>query len=351
MEEISKCLPLSAQLLGSKLITDVSEALQFLAAATQFELPSSQQYINKSLVLSWSSEQSIKDLLMSIYVRLYLTPPDSCPPNSCSSYIASNLIALVDTASVSLGDLSSLQQLINLLIRAGHIPKSVLGVLWDVFSGRLPDCSPANSLTALILLTMIGETERESVRANASVLLEYGLKANDSIKSKWTCIALQKLSGCGSGGRGLKYPPTHEIFVKISELLLATFESRSSHYWSPFAEQAIILIYTLADGPNLIVEQIIKGMATRLFGGGAYSKTTPTNSMDEDSVTSSVGGSVVSSPVSSLSLSRLFFIIGQTAKQFLIHLEVNISKERKRRRAYKEGVTTREDNGVKEVEN
>lgn len=345
MEEISKCLPVSAQLLGSKLNTDVSEALQFLAAATQFELPDSQQYIKKSLVLSWSSEQSIKDLLMSVYVRLYLTPPEPSPPSSCSTYMASNLVALLDTPAVTLGDLSSLQQLINLLIKAGHIPKSVLGILWDVFSGSFPGSSPANSLNALILLTMMGESERESIQDNVSLLLEFGLKPNDIIKAKWSCIALQKLSGCVRDGRGLRYPPKHDIFVKISELLLATFKSHSTYHWSPLAEQAIILIYTLADRPDLIIEQIIKGMAARLFGGMTSSKTTPTNSVDEDSV----GEPVIPSSISSLALSRFFYVLGQTAKQFLIHLEVNVSKERKRRRDEKKRAKTKKDNEVKEV--
>ncbi|XP_019850191.1 PREDICTED: condensin complex subunit 1-like [Amphimedon queenslandica] len=344
VEEISKCLPVSAQLLGSKLNTDVSESLQFLAAAVQFELPDSQQYIKKSLVLSWSLEQSIKDLLISVYVRLYLTPPDSCPPGSSSSYIASNLIALLDTPTLTLGDLSSLQQLINLLIKAGHIPKPVLGILWDVFSGSFPGSSPANSLNALILLTMMGETERESIQANVLLLLEYGLKIDNLIKAKWSCIALQKLSGCG---HGLRYLPTHEIFVKISELLLATFESHSTYHWSPLAEQAIILIYALADGPDLIMGRIIKGMASRLFGGGACSKTTPTESIDEDSV----GGFVIPSSISSLALSRFFYVLGQTAKQFLIHLEVSVSKERKRRRTDKKRAKTKEDNEVKEDDN
>ena len=306
-------------------------------AATQFNIATSQDYINKSLVLAWSSEQSIKDLLMSVYLRLYLTPPDSCPPNGRHTYIASNLIGLVSaSSSTSHGELASLQQLMIMLFDAGHVTRQAVAILWEVFAGRFPGCSPANSLASLILLTMIGESDTETLRNNLPLLLEHGIKRDDLILTKWTCIALQKLGGGRGDGRSLRFEPSHDIFVKISGLLLDTFESQSSMNWCPLAEQAVVLIYKLSEMPDTVMERVVKGMCRILFGdvGGTISQTTPTDttcggtsvSFERDSVSPP-------SSVSSLSLSRLFFIMGQNAKQILVHIEVNISKEMKRRRA------------------
>lgn len=319
-------------------------------AATQFNIATSQDYINKSLVLAWSSEQSIKDLLMSVYVRLYLTPPDSCPPNGRHTYIASNLIGLVSASSTSHGELTSLQQLMIMLFDASHVTRQAVAILWEVFAGRFPGCSATNSLASLILLTMIGESDTETLRNNLPLLLEHGIKRDDLILTKWTCIALQKLGGGRGNGRSLRFEPSHDIFVKISGLLLDTFESQSSMNWCPLAEQAVVLIYKLSEMPDTVMERVVKGMCRRLFGdvGGAISQTTPTDT--------TCGGTGVSferdsvpppSSVSSLSLSRLFFIMGQNAKQILVHIEVNISKEMKRRRAAEPTTssTNNEENG------
>lgn len=249
-------------------------------------------------MLIWSGEQSIRELVTTVYVRLFLTPPTNCP--SPNVLIVNNLLTLIKGASI--GELTSLEEMIITLMNKGHLPNPVLSILWDVFSGRVPNSSP---LLALILLTMAAREDPNIIKTNLSLLINHGLQTNNLILSKWTCIALQRL-------QDQRITPHHLIFTKLSDLLINTCTSDHTHHWMPLAEQGIILIYKLGECPDNIMENIIKRISINVFNKGP--ETTPTNS------------------ISSLALSRLFFLLGQVAKQQLIHVEVHVNKELKKRR-------------------
>ena len=63
---------MAMQLLGSKVISDVLESLEFLSTAFEFEVRGSQEGVRKALALVWSREQQVKDAVVTAYVRLYL---------------------------------------------------------------------------------------------------------------------------------------------------------------------------------------------------------------------------------------------------------------------------------------
>jgi len=60
------------QLLGSKNATDVIESLQFLTSAFEFGLKGAPEAVNKSLVLVWSPESSVREALVMMYKKLFL---------------------------------------------------------------------------------------------------------------------------------------------------------------------------------------------------------------------------------------------------------------------------------------
>ena len=69
---MSSCIHVCTRLLGSKVITDVLEALEFLVTAVEFKVHGSREGVRKALVLVWSKEQQIKDAIVQAYIRLYL---------------------------------------------------------------------------------------------------------------------------------------------------------------------------------------------------------------------------------------------------------------------------------------
>ena len=71
---MTKCIPVAVQLLGSKVISDVLESLEFLSVAFEFQVCGSREGVRKALALVWSREQQVKDAVVNMYVRLYFNP-------------------------------------------------------------------------------------------------------------------------------------------------------------------------------------------------------------------------------------------------------------------------------------
>ena len=76
---MSDCIPTVSQLLGSKSTSDVMEALEFLCTAQEFHLPGASAGMRRALVLIWSSDGQVKEMLLSHYTRLYLTTEEDSP--------------------------------------------------------------------------------------------------------------------------------------------------------------------------------------------------------------------------------------------------------------------------------
>ena len=69
-----------AQLLGSKSVTDVLEAVQFFVTGFEFGLVNSMLGVRRMLALVWSKENSVKEAVVSAYKTLYLKNDDGANP-------------------------------------------------------------------------------------------------------------------------------------------------------------------------------------------------------------------------------------------------------------------------------
>ena len=71
---LQKAVPVISQLLGSKNLTDVMEAIEFFVTGFEFGLASTMIGIRRMLPLIWSKESGVKDAVVAAYKRLYLNP-------------------------------------------------------------------------------------------------------------------------------------------------------------------------------------------------------------------------------------------------------------------------------------
>ena len=141
-------------------------------------------------------------------------------------------------------------------------------------------------------------------------------------------------------------------------------------HWIPLAEQAIGLIYKLAEHPDTICANVIKSQAAAIKAYGTKtgqssvyhvpiiqhrsndkraekfaihkfffgSVVAPTDSEDDSAA---VSGEVVHLRCPTTVVTRFLFVCGHVALQELIHLDVAIFSELKRRRAVQEQVTAK----------
>ena len=79
---LQDCVPTATQLLGSKVASDVLEALEFLSIAEQFSLSCAAEGLRKALVLVWSRDDNIRKALINTYVKIYFTFDPKVHPDS-----------------------------------------------------------------------------------------------------------------------------------------------------------------------------------------------------------------------------------------------------------------------------
>lgn len=78
------------QLLGSKQIMDVQEAIRLLAVMKHYELQGNEFGMKKMLSLMWNKDAGIRNEVMSTYWKLYINPKQFS-----ARRVAENLITLL----------------------------------------------------------------------------------------------------------------------------------------------------------------------------------------------------------------------------------------------------------------
>ncbi|XP_022328669.2 condensin complex subunit 1-like isoform X1 [Crassostrea virginica] len=366
--QIQAAVPVICQLLGSKTNTDILEAIDFFVTGFEFGVTLTMIGIRRMLHLIWSRESSVKEAVVSAYKRLYLNPQGGNQRSKAFS-IVKNLSALLSGAN--LGDLTSLEGLVVELMKSGEIDQSVIQMLWERFAMKVPNTSMEESRAAITLIYMIAGADMGVVKSNIDVLVKEGLgerAESDFILARDTCLALLKL-GPPKRVQGqlqaepLRFPQNYQMFERLQTLLIDGVQQLDNPHWIPFGEQAINVIYKLAEHPDIICGDVIKALAKEVTKAEQENRDlSQGNQMEEDKQegeeerhegeeaikaddiqdggprSSQPGSQPSSQPSSSATviLTRLIALAGQVAFRQMVHLDTYVFGELKRRRAIQE---------------
>ncbi|XP_033731463.1 condensin complex subunit 1-like, partial [Pecten maximus] len=192
--ETEKAFPIICRLLGSENVSDVLGAVDFFVTGFKFGLSSAMQGVRRMLPLIWSKESGVKDAVVDAYKKMYLSPEGNSQ-RACALAIVKNLTAL--SYGVTIGDLTSLEGLMMELMKTGDLNSTVMKILWERFTLKIPDTSAEDSRSAILLLSMAAGADNTVVRSNINVMVSEGLgprAESDFILARDTCLALLKLS-------------------------------------------------------------------------------------------------------------------------------------------------------------
>ncbi|XP_057379225.1 condensin complex subunit 1-like [Daphnia carinata] len=316
-------IPMVCQLLCSKHTSDILEAINFFVTAFEFDVLDAMQGVRRMLSLIWSSEDDVKKAVVEAYKRLYMNIESAEISKRRAHQVVSNLSALISMSTQ--GELASLEELIAVCVASGDLPKICFQVMWEKFSMALPDTTEEESRSALMLLTMVASAQVQVVTSNVNVLVSVGLGergAKDFRLAHLTCAALIKMAPTKAStdckDEPMRFPPTHEIFQCSKKLLVEGLTRLEDPYYSQFATSAVSLIYTLAEHPDMIMGEVLKEMCAIVYKS---SRDIAENGELE---------------VSSTVLTRILVVAGQVALRQLIHLDVHVYSELRRRARVRE---------------
>ncbi|KYN03812.1 Condensin complex subunit 1 [Cyphomyrmex costatus] len=318
--ELEKAIPMAEKLLFSTCAGDAVESCTFLGTAFQFGVTGAANSMREALFQVFHRDQSVRNNVAVVYKEIYLDMNnDKRSTRQIAVARANRLIELMK--ELKPGQSVALTLLIVTWYENGDLNSELLQVLWEKFSMKYPDTSPIDSRTALMVITMIAQAKSNIASDNLDVLMKIGLGSrakDDLLLARDTCRMLLKIKQNSNDVEKppLRYPNNHDMFKEILTLLIDFFTSTEENAYISFATDAINAIYHLANQPDKLMKELLLSIIEK---GQFMNKET--NEISD---------------ISSTVLSKLLYVIGHVAIKQLVHLDVSIYKELKRRNTLRE---------------
>ena len=382
-EQIQIAIPLVSDLLLSRNITDVQEAIEFFVTAYQFGVKDAIYGVRKLILLIWSQEKTIKESAISAYRRIYLdTDSDerSGDSDKTSRQKAFSVIKSLSELVVgaALGELISIEQLIKELMDSQQITNTHIQILWERFAMKLSNTTPEESRAAIQLIGMLANSNPELIRSdkNLSAIIETALGERGRQDSRLvieTCIALGKAYRLPKTEKielFFRLPKSHILFEKLCSLLIEGLDDINDKNFNMMSDTIIKVIFQLAENPDSICEHLVKQMLQKMLAltqseeitnemqtisleNQQNKENTDFNLQSSQEITSETDiHSIISSQpmteplfsqtlrtvrhLNSEILSRFISLLGNIALNALIHIDLNILTELKIRNYIKE---------------
>ncbi|EEB08034.1 condensin complex non-SMC subunit Cnd1 [Schizosaccharomyces japonicus yFS275] len=313
---VEKSSTLIGQLMGAKNKSEVIDVMDFFVFAESFGISNASAYIKKMIHLIWvkgTSEEgnSIQNHLIECYSVLFFNPPPQVSSNDAANYTARNLITL--TYNSSLAELTSLEQMLCILMQRNFFVKLVINKLWQVYGYLRKEISRTQRRGAIIVLSMLALGNSEVVLQGLDLLVQVGLSEpgfKDLILARYTCTAIKRIGGKKNNKRA-SLPNSHLICQKLAQLLCRPIDTDD---WYALAEQAVDAIYAVSQHPDELSTEIINKFTGMVFSRFSNPKS---NDMDEDK--DEVEEIPAFSPTRQLA--HLLFLVGHIGIKQLVYIE------------------------------
>ncbi|CAN9513716.1 unnamed protein product [Ophioblennius macclurei] len=309
----------------------VQEAVQFCVTVCEFSVANSVSGVRKMLPLVWSTDAAIKDAVVQAYRRLYLNPQGDTVRVKAQTLVDSLSELIVDA---SLGTVQCLEEIVQeFFSSSSSLQSTVIQVLWERFTGKR-ETSGLNKRAAVLLLGMAARAEREVVLSNLDTLCSVALGekvTEDFLLARDTVITICSITDHvrQSKGAPFRLPQDHQLFTCLTQAI-ADGVVMEDPYWQSFMEQAVRLIYFLAESPDQLCSRLLQRSARLLLneiaeGGEVNQDVGQTQDGSQES-------SEQGEQVSCVCLAQLLGLCGCVAFWQVSHLERSVSAELRRRR-------------------
>uniref|UniRef100_A0A8D3C546 Condensin complex subunit 1 n=1 Tax=Scophthalmus maximus TaxID=52904 RepID=A0A8D3C546_SCOMX len=326
--QVERAISVINTMLYLKTTSVVQEAVQFCVTVCEFSVANSVSGVRKMLPLVWSTDTAIKDAVVQAYRRLYLNPQGDTIRMKAQTLVDSLSELMVDA---SLGTIQCLEEIVSCCHHHRfNLQSTVVQVLWERFTGKR-ETSALNRRAAVLLLGMAARAEREVVLSNLDTLCSVALGekvTEDFLLARDTVITICSITDHVrlSKGAPFRLPQDHQLFTCLTQAL-AEGVVMENPYWQSFMEQAVRVIYFLAESPDQLCSRLLQRSARLLL----------------DQIVE--GGEVNRDPgqMNCVCLAQLLSLCGCVAFWQISHLERSVSAELRRRR----GVTEEREEKLK----
>ncbi|XP_029958924.1 condensin complex subunit 1 isoform X1 [Salarias fasciatus] len=329
--QVERAISVINTMLYWKTTSVVQEAVQFCVTVCEFSVANSVSGVRRMLPLVWSTDAAIKDAVVQAYRRLYLNPQGDTVRVKAQTLVDSLSELIVDA---SLGTIQCLEEIVQeFFSSSSSLQSTVIQVLWERFTGKR-ETSGLNKRAAVLLLGMAARAEREVVLSNLDTLCSVALGekvTEDFLLARDTVITICSITDHvrQSKSAPFRLPQDHQLFTCLTQAI-AEGVVMEDPYWQSFMEQAVRLVYFLAESPDQLCSRLLQRSARLLLDqiaeGGEVNRDV--GQTQDGSQESSEQGE----QVSCVCLAQLLALCGCVAFWQVSHLERSVSAELRRRR-------------------
>lgn len=329
--QVERAISVINSMLYWKSTSVVQEAVQFCVTVCEFGVANSVSGVRKMLPLVWSTDAAIKDAVVQAYRRLYLNPQGDTVRTKAQTLVDSLSELMVDA---SLGTIQCLEEIVQEFFgSSSNLQSTVVQVLWERFTGKR-ETSGLNRRAAVLLLGMAARAEREVVLSNLDTLCSVALGekvTEDFLLARDTVITICSITDHSRQSKGTPFrlPQDHQLFSCLTQAI-ADGVVMEDPYWQSFMEQAVRLIYFLAESPDQLCSRLLQRSARLLLDqiaeGGDINKDA--SQVEDGSQEPGESGE----QVNCVCLAQLLALCGSVAFWQVSHLERSVSAELRRRR-------------------
>uniref|UniRef100_A0A671WH63 Condensin complex subunit 1 n=1 Tax=Sparus aurata TaxID=8175 RepID=A0A671WH63_SPAAU len=326
--QVERAISVINTMLYWKTTSVVQEAVQFCVTVCEFSVANSVSGVRKMLPLVWSTDAAIKDAVVQAYRRLYLNPQGDTVRTKAQTLVDSLSELMVDA---SLGTIQCLEEIVQEFFgSSSNLQSTVVQVLWERFTGKR-ETSGLNRRAAVLLLGMAARAEREVVLSNLDTLCSVALGekvTEDFLLARDTAITICSITDHvrQSKGAPFRLPQDHQLFTCLTQAV-AEGVVMEDPYWQGFMEQAVRLIYFMAESPDQLCSRLLQRSARLLLDQIAEG-----GEINKDASQMQDGSQESNEQVNCVCLAQLLALCGCVAFWQVSHLERSVSAELRRRR-------------------
>jgi condensin complex subunit 1 len=255
---IHKAVGIIESLLRSTTTSDVVEAMHFLVGVYPFQMEVAQQSTRKMLLLVWSKETAVAESVVEAYHTIFLAPLQAEESKEMCAFTANRLCELVRGGSV--GELASLEKVMQQLASSKQLPSSLLLALWDLMEKQ-------NSMEAASLLSLCAGSVAKLLCPKLKALLRspalQTIQAHP-VLSRYVSLIAQRMVDPNEGAADVD-ETDRKLMIKLLCAVIMHEGGGKDDRWLPAAEQALSAIVKLHPHPHSVFSALIRGTARQVF--------------------------------------------------------------------------------------
>ncbi|XP_037960624.1 condensin complex subunit 1-like [Teleopsis dalmanni] len=324
----TRAVPKILDMLDSKTILDIYEAVDLLTTGYIFGVEGMEVGMQKMLLLVNSSEKGKRDSVSNAYKKVFFTT--NLTGRARAVKIIQNLLRFIQT--IEHGNFPTLECLIKKWVSTDDMDALIIQVLFEMFTMKIEGTTTEESNLALELLVVCSSSKASIASANLNIIVMAGFGERGRRNPRLYAQCLQFMMNSIDHNANPKYYERYDchssIVTNVFDMFMKFFFQTLLPEFELVATKTFEFFYTLCQRPHILCQK----MVVDLLGDMLKTIKKPTvSSASPPSASQSMSSQPLlpsqkkeDETTKAFLLTRFLYIIGYITSKELIFIDVDV---------------------------